>query len=451
MHVRAIPGRLRLGLAATSGTSSDPRSRTSLPGGMDESRRNRRAVVTTAEAAAGQDASAGAKGVIRFEIDTRVAGMKRRVSEARREARRDAGELATGGYHHRCRTHQPLQCGVLLLPAGRDAGAGTHAARRLRTVAGARGGIQGLARALSAPLEPRSRSAVPAAAGPCRAVQYVRRVRDARLACEMSTNGSLLSGDRALALLDAGLRVDQRQRLGPWPDYSVYGIPFAPTRDAWSDSSRSRGRCVVCIIVVVTAATRPTCARSKRTGGRAASIRLPEWPRQSRRQPAPRHRRVARTWPDDPGEVEPRLICLAPFFHLFTDGMDATTCARRIGGKRRWRSAASSRPRSPRSRPPSSPASAAASRLRALRDRSHEPAAPAPARRRPHRSSPLGASVEADLQRCRGAGWPAGRRCGIARIAGGVLKCSQRRQDVDAEHPGSSSVAPRPLGYLYLA
>jgi protein tyrosine phosphatase len=68
----------------------------------------------------------------------------------------------------------------------------------------------------------------------------------------VSTNSSLLSGDRALALLDAGLEWINVNVSDLGTDYErVYGIPFAPTRDNVERFiALARGRCVVCIIVV---------------------------------------------------------------------------------------------------------------------------------------------------------------------------------------------------------
>lgn len=85
-----------------------------------------------------------------------------------------------------------------------------------------------------------------------RAAECVRRVRDAGLACELSTNATLLTRARAAALLDAGLQ---------WINVNVsdldaaydrtYGVPFGRTRDHLEQFiALAHGRCVVCVIVV---------------------------------------------------------------------------------------------------------------------------------------------------------------------------------------------------------
>jgi MoaA/NifB/PqqE/SkfB family radical SAM enzyme len=154
-----------------------------------------------------------------------------------------------------------------------------------------------------------------------RAAEYVRRVRDAGLTCEISTNGSLLSRDRALALLDAGLDWINFNVSDLGADYErVYGLPFAATRDNVEQFiALALGRCVVCMIVVDhrrdEARLREVEAywRSRgvdhvfryglvNRGGslRRADVALPP--------PGPDERRE---------EPEPRLICPAPFVHLF--------------------------------------------------------------------------------------------------------------------------------------
>ncbi len=84
------------------------------------------------------------------------------------------------------------------------------------------------------------------------AAQYVRRVRDAGIACQLSTNGALLSHERAVALLDAGLDWVNFNVSELDADYErVYGVPFARTRDNVDRFiALARGRCVVCIVVV---------------------------------------------------------------------------------------------------------------------------------------------------------------------------------------------------------
>src|SRR5262245_9418007 len=82
--------------------------------------------------------------------------------------------------------------------------------------------------------------------------QYVRRVRDAGLACEVSTNGSLLSHERAVALLEAGLQWINVNVSDLGADYDrMYGLPFTRTRENVERFiALARGRCVVCIIIV---------------------------------------------------------------------------------------------------------------------------------------------------------------------------------------------------------
>ena len=151
--------------------------------------------------------------------------------------------------------------------------------------------------------------------------QYVRRVRDVGLACEISTNGSLLSRDRALALLQAGLQWINVNISDLGADYDrVYDLPFTRTRENVEQFiALARGRCVVCIIVVdhrrdeshlraVEAYWRARGADHVLPYGlfnRGGSLRLP-----AAAVPAPDPG-------DRSGEPELRLICPAPFFHLF--------------------------------------------------------------------------------------------------------------------------------------
>src|SRR5262245_40707742 len=85
-----------------------------------------------------------------------------------------------------------------------------------------------------------------------RAAEYVRRVRDAGLACQLTTNGSLLSRATALALLDAGLEWLTVNVSDLGADYErVYGLSFARTCDNVEQFiGLAGGRCVVCIVVV---------------------------------------------------------------------------------------------------------------------------------------------------------------------------------------------------------
>jgi MoaA/NifB/PqqE/SkfB family radical SAM enzyme len=151
--------------------------------------------------------------------------------------------------------------------------------------------------------------------------QYVRRVRDAGLACELSTNGSLLSRDRAVALLEAGLQWINFNISDVGADYDrVYGVPFERTRENVEQFiALARGRCVVCVIIVdyhrdeshLRAVEAYWRARGVdhviRYGlvNRAGSLRLA-----AAAVPAPDPR-------DRSGESERQLICPAPFFHLF--------------------------------------------------------------------------------------------------------------------------------------
>jgi MoaA/NifB/PqqE/SkfB family radical SAM enzyme len=151
--------------------------------------------------------------------------------------------------------------------------------------------------------------------------QYVRRVREAGLACEVSTNGSLLSRERALELLEAGLH---------WINVNISDLGRTTIGCTTFRSQRTRenveqfialarGRCKVCIIVVdhrrdenhlrsVEAYWRARGADHVLRYGltnRGGSLRLA-----AAAVPIPD--------PDDrSGEPELRLICPAPFLHLF--------------------------------------------------------------------------------------------------------------------------------------
>jgi MoaA/NifB/PqqE/SkfB family radical SAM enzyme len=155
----------------------------------------------------------------------------------------------------------------------------------------------------------------------CRTAQYVRRVRDAGLACELSTNGSLLSRDRAIALLEAGLQSINVNVSDLGADYDeVYGIPFTRTRENVERFiALARGRCVVSVIVVdhrhdeshlraVEAYWRARGVDNVLRYGlvnRGGSLRLAA---AAVRAPDPG---------DRSGEPALRLICPVPFVHLF--------------------------------------------------------------------------------------------------------------------------------------
>jgi len=151
--------------------------------------------------------------------------------------------------------------------------------------------------------------------------EYVRCVRDSGLACEVSTNGSLLSRERALELLEAGLEWVNVNVSDVGADYDrVYDLPFTRTRENVERFiALARDRCKVCIIVVDHRRD-ATHLRSVegywRSRGadyvvpygltnRGGSLRLP-----AAAVPIPD--------PDDrSGEPELPLICPAPFYNLF--------------------------------------------------------------------------------------------------------------------------------------
>jgi organic radical activating enzyme len=151
-----------------------------------------------------------------------------------------------------------------------------------------------------------------------RVTDYVRMVRDAGLACELSTNGALLSRDLGRALLDAGLQWVNVNVAELDADYEhTYGLPFARTREHVDEFvALARGRCVVCIIVVdhrrdeahLRAVERYWRARGVDAVvlyglvNRAGSLRIP-----SAALPRPNGADAA---------VSP-LVCPAPFSHLF--------------------------------------------------------------------------------------------------------------------------------------
>ena len=299
--------------------------------------------------------------------------------------------------------HQPLQRDVRLLPARRDAAGGGDAAGGLRSVAGARGGVSGpgpaaaQARGRDGHVLRHRRAARPPAGDGVRAA----RARG-RLACQLTTNGSLLSRATAVALLDAGLEwlTVNVSELGA--DYErVYGLSFARTRDNVEQFiDLARGRCVVGIVVVDhhrdeahLRAVEDYSASARRR------LRPPLRAHQPCRKPAPRRRRAARVASGRPtGSVVrgSRTLADLPRTHSCTSssaGTAATTCVRPTGG-RRWGSAACSRLPSPPSPRTSSPASEPAADLRALHPRPPEPAAAAPPCHGPTRSRPLDASLQ---------------------------------------------------------
>jgi organic radical activating enzyme len=150
-----------------------------------------------------------------------------------------------------------------------------------------------------------------------RAAEWVGRVRDAGLACQVSTNGALLSQATSLALLDAGLGTINVNASDLDADYErVYALPFATTRDNVERFvALSRGRCVVNVVLVDhrrDPAHLRTLAAFWRARGvdhvlpfglvnRAGAVRLP-----------------AAALPDAPDDAgAPRPLCAAPFMHLF--------------------------------------------------------------------------------------------------------------------------------------
>jgi MoaA/NifB/PqqE/SkfB family radical SAM enzyme len=158
-----------------------------------------------------------------------------------------------------------------------------------------------------------------------RTADYVRRVREAGLPCQLTTNGSLLSHEAATAMLDAGLMWINVSVSEIGEEYEqVYGLPFAQTRDnVLRFLDLAYDRCVVCIIVVD---HRRDARRLRaiedywRSCGvdhvlrfglvnRAGSLRLPD---AAPLQPASSGEAAQR---GDASEHQP--ICPAPFMHLF--------------------------------------------------------------------------------------------------------------------------------------
>jgi MoaA/NifB/PqqE/SkfB family radical SAM enzyme len=84
------------------------------------------------------------------------------------------------------------------------------------------------------------------------AVSYVRRVREASFHCSMSSNGFLLTEERADALLDAGLQrifLNVGERDEQYRE--IYRLPFERTRDnVLRFKERAGGRCEVVIVLV---------------------------------------------------------------------------------------------------------------------------------------------------------------------------------------------------------
>src|SRR5262245_21597448 len=158
-----------------------------------------------------------------------------------------------------------------------------------------------------------------------RAADHVRRVRDEGFACQLSTNGALLSRERAVALLDAGLGWINVNVSDLGGDYErVYGLPFARTRDNVERFIElAGGRCVVCIVVVDhrhDATHLRVVEEYWRSRGvdhvlrfglvnRGGSLPIPATGAHTAR---PADRPAAR---DDASA--PRLICPAPLMHLF--------------------------------------------------------------------------------------------------------------------------------------
>jgi MoaA/NifB/PqqE/SkfB family radical SAM enzyme len=85
-----------------------------------------------------------------------------------------------------------------------------------------------------------------------RTAAFVRRVREAGLKCELSTNASLLDEAAGHALLDAGLDSVFINSGEVEADYdAVYGLPFARTRDNIRRfAAMASGRCHVRVVVV---------------------------------------------------------------------------------------------------------------------------------------------------------------------------------------------------------
>lgn len=153
-----------------------------------------------------------------------------------------------------------------------------------------------------------------------RAEHWVGRVRDAGLPCELSTNGALLSHERAVALLDAGLvRLNVNvSDLGD--EYErVYGLLFEQTRDNVERFvALSRGRCEVVVVLVDHRRDEAHLREAERFWrargvdlifpfgliNRGGSLRIP-----------------ASLLPGDDVSAgaasAPGLVCPAPFMHLF--------------------------------------------------------------------------------------------------------------------------------------
>jgi MoaA/NifB/PqqE/SkfB family radical SAM enzyme len=182
--------------------------------------------------------------------------------------------------------------------------------------------FQTLARHLPSPLDPTvvfCGTGEPLLHG--KIAQYVRRVREAGLPCEVSTNGSLLSRDRALALLEAGLQWIHVNISDLGADYDrVYDLPFTRTRENVERFiALARGRCVVWIIVVDHQCDE-THLRAVEAYWRARGVDHVVRYGLINRGGSLRLAAAAGPAPDPgdrSGEPELRLICPAPFFNLF--------------------------------------------------------------------------------------------------------------------------------------
>lgn len=149
----------------------------------------------------------------------------------------------------------------------------------------------------------------------------VRRVREAGLACELSTNASLLSRERTVALLEAGLQ---------WINVNVgdlgaaydreYGLPFARTSENMERLiALARGRCVVSVIIVDHRRDE-SHLRAVEAYWRARGVGLVFRYGLINRAGSLRTAAAALPPPDPDdraGVPEPRLMCPVPFVHLF--------------------------------------------------------------------------------------------------------------------------------------
>lgn len=158
-----------------------------------------------------------------------------------------------------------------------------------------------------------------------RAPHYVERVRGNGFPCQVSTNGTLLTGERGRELLDAGVTQVNINVSEIDDEYErVYRLPFARTRDnIIGFVQRARGKCSVHVMVVDYLDDREH-ARSiieywRALGveefvcydliNRGGSLRInqPWWHATRARRQAKADLRSRRANP----------ICAAPFLHLF--------------------------------------------------------------------------------------------------------------------------------------